>query len=292
MSSDLQTITLKALLESSPPGVIFHVRCEQRSALNLIPIEAYCDEPRCEKTMIFDSVPSYREQLSTEDLTDAILTYRCRHCATRMRWFALLFGSTFVDANEMTWIRAMKFGEHPPPGPLLSKGLLRLAKGDRSLWLSGRRCENLGLGIAAYAYYRRVIERQKTQLFDRLIEVCKAVEPRSPLIGELERAKGETQFTKAIESIHTAVPQAMLFQGHNPLRLLHSALSDGLHSRTDAECLALAKSIRTLMSRTVELMDSVLAEDAEVAEALKQLVNAKQGRSAQSTDPDDSKRDG
>jgi len=95
------------------------------------------------------------------------------------------------------------------------------------------------------------------------------------MIGELEEAARETQFSKAIEIIKPGVPQALLIDGHNPLTLLHNALSEGLHAQTDEDCLALATSIRVVLTELVERMASVLSDHAELKTAVNRLIAIK-----------------
>jgi hypothetical protein len=68
----------------------------------------------------------------------------------------------------------------------------------------------------------------------------------------LTAAKNETQFTRAVEVVKHGIPQALLVNGHNPLTLLHKALSEGLHAQTDEECLELATAIRVVLADLVE----------------------------------------
>jgi len=118
--------------------------------------------------------------------------------------------------------------------------------------LKGRRSENQGLGIGAFGYYRRVVENQKNRILDEVIKVSEKLGATKDLLGELRKAKDEGQFTKAIESIKHGIPQALLVDGHNPLTLLHSALSEGLHGQPDEECLALATSIRVVLTELAD----------------------------------------
>jgi len=39
---------------------------------------------------------------------------------------------------------------------------------DREIFLRGRRAENQGLGIGAFAYYRRVVENQKGRIITQI----------------------------------------------------------------------------------------------------------------------------
>jgi hypothetical protein len=45
------------------------------------------------------------------------------------------------------------------------------------------------------------------------------------------------------------IPQARLINGHNPLTLLHNALSAGLHEQSDETCLELAQAVRVVPQR-------------------------------------------
>jgi len=124
-----------------------------------------------------------------------------------------------------------------------------------------------------FFYYRRVVENQKNRIFGEIIKVTKKVSPDDKLISELEAAKGETQFSKAVESIKHALPHSLLINGHNPLSLLHSALSEGVHTNDDATCLELATSIRVVLIEFAERLGQALKDEAELTEAVKRLAS-------------------
>jgi hypothetical protein len=108
------------------------------------------------------------------------------------------------------------------------------------------------------------------------------------MLDSLEAAKAESQFITAIGTIKPAVPQALLIDGrHNPLKLLHSALSQALHGETDEEYLKLATSIRVVLTDLVERTTAVLKESAELDKAVSQLIHHHAGdrRSKNSSRP-------
>jgi hypothetical protein len=129
------------------------------------------------------------------------------------------------------------------------------------------------LGIGDFSYYRRVVENHKDQLFDEVIKVAQKVAPET--VEALLAAKGQHQFLNALESVKDAIPQALLINGHNPLLLLHSALSDGLHARSDEECLQSAHDVRMVLSDLVERMGQALKDEAELAAAVARLTRKK-----------------
>jgi hypothetical protein len=74
-----------------------------------------------------------------------------------------------------------------------------------------------------------------------------------------------------------AIPEAILIDRHNPLTLLHSALSEGLHAQTDEECLELATSIRVVLTELADRISVALKEEAELKTAVNRLLNRKSG---------------
>jgi len=155
---------------------------------------------------------------------------------------------------------------------------LRLFGQERENFLKGRRCESQGLGIGAFSYYRRVVENQKKMIFDEIIRVAEKISAPPETIAALKAARDETQFSKSLQSAKVAIPQALLINGHNPLTLLHTALSDGLHGRSDEECLELAQDIRVVLSELADRLGQSLKDDAELNTAVTRLLAAQQKR--------------
>jgi hypothetical protein len=199
------------------------------------------------------------------------VTYICSDCQRQFKFFSLHIIARENNSGEVT-----KFGELPPFGPPVPNQLLRLFGGDSGLFLKGRSCENQALGIAAFAYYRRVVESHKAQLFDEIIKVCKLLGHSDDFIKELEEARSLISFSQSIDHIKAALPDALLINGHNPLSLLHSALSRGLHEETDQDCLELAHSIRVVLVELVERLTQLRKEDRELTDAVKRLMKSEE----------------
>ena len=142
---------------------------------------------------------------------------------------------------------------------------------DRDLFLKGRSAENRGLGIGAFAYYRRVVEEQKGRILDEMIRVAERTGAPAEMIQTLGKAKEETQFARALEVVKDGIPATLLIDGHNPLRLLHRALSAGVHELTDEECLELASSVRVVLTEFSEKVAQVLKDQAELKTAVAKL---------------------
>ena len=236
-------------------------------------IQLHCGSDSCNGIRFFRRSGSAPPDLPEGSWHFFYVTYRCANCQKTEKTFSL----AAEWAKGGTSGRCYKFGELPEYGPPTAARLIKLIGPDRELFLKGRRCENQGLGIGAFVYYRRVVENQKSRILDEIIKVAQKLNASAAAIEELEAAKAETQFSKALANVKSSIPQALLINGHNPLLLLHSALSDGLHDRSDSHCLELASSIRVVLAELSERLSQALKDEAELNRALSNLMSRRDG---------------
>lgn len=270
----MDELTQKELLERVPPGTRVLVKDfedvdRQGTARVRTPeIEMHCTQCNGERFFAATEVGAFA---GNRKPLDTFLTYVCRNCRKSIKTFAL---AGEFDEQEKKW-SVFKYGEDPSFGPPTPARAITLIGPDRDLFLKGRRCENQGLGVGASVYYRRVVENQKNRIFDEILRVSQHLGVDEQLIAELEAAKKESQFTKAVEAIKHALPQSLLVNGHNPLLLLHSALSAGVHELTDAQCLELASSIRIVLIEFAERLSLAIKDEAELNNAVNRLAHRK-----------------
>jgi hypothetical protein len=271
---EVRPISWSSFLESTPPGkatLVSEFAMPHRNFHGLFAnfprIQLHCDDPACEGVRWFGP-DSAGNDISSGESKDLFCHYTCRNCGRKKKKFALLLAMQSQDDNLGI---AYKYGEQPPFGPPLPARVQRLLQSDRDLLLKGRRCENQGLGVGAFAYYRRVVEDNKGRLIDEIQRVATRLGATQDLLQQLERARREVQFTKAIDDIKAALPPALLINGENPLTLLHHALSKGVHELSDEDCLELATSVRVILTEFAERMAQALKEDAELAQAVAKL---------------------
>jgi hypothetical protein len=278
MENKIETISLKEFLEKTPPGKINKIggfRVEKsiystKYYLKLPELFMHCNFESCQGERFFKSENSeFYLSYGIENLD--FIKYTCNNCQKTEKIFSLF---SIIDDDERT-ANFHKFGELPPFGPPTPAKLIELIGPDKYYFLLGRKCENQGLGIGAFTYYRRVVENQKNRIFDKIINVAQKVGLKSDIIEELEEAKMETQFKTGVDKIKHAIPESLRIEGHNPLVLLHKALSEGVHEKSDSECLELASSIRIILAEIAQKASNVLKEDAEVKSALNNLINKK-----------------
>ena len=197
--------------------------------------------------------------------------YSCKNCEKTRKVFALVI----ITDGKTTSARICKLGEIPPFGPPIPSRVMTLVGRDRDLFLKGRRAELRGLGIGAFAYYRRVVEEQKGRIIGEIGKVARRLGAPKAILELFAQAAAETQFSKAIETITTAIPESLLINGHNPLTLLYTPLSEGLHEHTDEYCLELATSIRVVLTELAERISNALKDEAELQGAVTRLLTRK-----------------
>ncbi len=267
--------TVREFFETIPPSkhiLVMDMRAKQSSYsssefLNLPEILLFCEHESCNGERLFKNTTTL--MLQENNNTNAYIYYRCKNCGVTARVYSI---SAEFNLNKPSGVM-FKFGEYPQFGPPTPAKVVRVLGAEKDYYFKGRQSENQGLGIAAFAYYRRVVENQKDKIFDEIIRTVKKINPGDTIfIAELEAAKKENQFSKAVESIKHAIPQILLIDGHNPLTLLHSALSEGLHAKNDEECLEIATSIRVVLTEMVERMSNVLKDNTELKSAVSRII--------------------
>lgn len=112
-------------------------------------------------------------------------------------------------------------------------------------------------------------------MLEAIINASRRLNAPSEHIGKLEAAKLETQFSRAIDSLKGAIPNELFIKGHNPLTLLHGALSEGIHALKDEECLELATSVREILFELSERIGQVLKEQAALDAAVARITHKK-----------------
>jgi hypothetical protein len=277
-------ISFAEFLESTPPGEIRRVKDLRVFYVSAVPIpgrgaiptelanlsapQIYlpCPSDECDGHRFFRVSQGNIDAPPGVGIADKFIQYTCSNCGKCEKTFALRLLFPLRDDPRGD---CMKFGEIPAYGPPTPTRLLRLFGEDREVFLKGRRSENQGLGIGAFAYYRRIVERHKNQILDEIIKVANRVAPE--MVQAFEGAKRENQFLKAVESVKGVLPQTLLINGHNPLTLLHSALSAGLHEQTDERCLDLAQAVRVVLADLAERIGQALKDDAELTAAISRL---------------------
>jgi hypothetical protein len=269
---------LAGFLESTPPGVIEEIP----DLLTLTPqghcvvaqpdIRLHCSTETCEGLRVFQAISDwiYAGDDPSEKYGYAI--YRCRNCNKTLKIYALSIRKNPDSFDRGT---AYKLGEVPLFGPPTPPRMISLIATDKDIYLQGRRAEDQGFGFGALAYYRRVVENQKARIIREIGRVAKKFGTSDANLGVFEAAASEPDFGSAVDLIKADVPPALLINGHDPLTLIHSALSEGMHEQNDAICLELAQIIRVVLAELADRISQLLKDEQELNHAISRLIKRK-----------------
>ncbi len=267
-----RTMRFSEFLEEEPPGAEAEIQDLYTASsrdVNAPPLQLHCTSELCNGERLFDCGDGPESTEISHNLKMTFLQYVCKNCQQSRKIFTLITTRSDAKGVGVTY----KIGEFPPFGPPVPPRVIKLIGPDRDFFIKGRCSENQGLGIGAFAYYRRVVENQKDRLISEIIRVAKKSEASPDVIHQLEAAKNQTQFSKAVGEVKDAIPEVLLINGHNPLTLLHKALSKGLHSQSDDECLEVAMSIRLVLTELAERIGVALKDQAELTRAVGRLLD-------------------
>ena len=291
VKEEIKYQTIAEFLEGTPPNQVIRISdlsiWKENShgrysyAMHTPEIQLHCGDEKCNGVRFFRCI-SEDEGISEEEVIAErgvyrflYVTYRCSNCQDSKKYFSLAASLDAASKPHGEYYRGKcyKFGELPIYGPPVSSKLITLIGPDRDAFLKGRTCENQGLGVAAFIYYRRVVENQKHRILGEIIKVSTRIGVPEDNIEKLKSAVTETQFSKALDMAKDAIPESLLINGHSPISLLHSALSEGVHSLTDAECLELAGSVRVVLGELSDRLSQALKDEAVLTKALATLMN-------------------
>lgn len=277
--SDLTVLKVNRPQAAKVPGTGYvgvGVRIEEVSfrMLKTPEIHLHCSNETCQGMRVFRNSEKTEVIFDKQNPTQQLfLVYRCSNCQRSTKTFAVRLTAALEKGAKSGL--AVKFGELPPFGPPTPSRLVSLIGPDRDALLKGRRCENQSLGIGAFVYYRRVVENQKARILGEIRKVAEKIGVDQGKIDILAKAEKETQFSRALTMAKDAIPESLLINGHNPLALLHGALSEGVHAMSDDECLEIAGSIRVVLGELSERLTQALKDEAELKHALSSLMNRK-----------------
>jgi len=232
------------------------------------PIRMHCQTCDCLQT--FNMSNEYYDGYAYDDqCTGKIIrvVYLCAACKKYERFFLVQFADDY----------AMKVGQCPPWEITPDKKLTELLGEHQDYYKKGLVCESQGYGIGAYAYYRRIIEAIIDSLLDSIADLIPESE-KQQYIEALNKTKETIIAKEKIELVKDLLPEILRPDGTNPLNLLHSTLSEGLHAKTDEECLNIAGSIRDILVFLVNQIFQTKESSKKFTTRMRKLLDKKAGK--------------
>jgi hypothetical protein len=226
--------------------------------------------PKCASNQTFLMANEYFEAAAYMNFPSAgaglRLEYLCTHCQKFKRLFFVK-----IDDNGK-WL--MKIGQYPAWEVKAEPNVERLLGKHAAYFKRGLVCESQGYGIGAFGYYRRIIEEIIDDLLDEIRDLLSGEE-----LSNYQRALAQTKKTTVtqdkIDLVKELLPEILRPGGMNPLSVLHSTLSEGLHAESDEACLEYAEACRKILVFLVNQVAASKETSKEFTESMKKLLDKK-----------------
>jgi hypothetical protein len=172
-----------------------------------------------------------------------IKKYVCKNCGRKLIRYFYYWSKSDGDAGGGLFY---KVGQWPELEERVSKELEnKFSAEDLKVYKNALRMRNFNLGIAAVAYMRRVVENRMNDMLEVLHETARIHNAPAGVLAKHEEMMQEKRFSVKIDYAGDLLPESLRPVGKpNPMAILHELASDGLHAKTDEECVDIFDACR------------------------------------------------
>jgi hypothetical protein len=199
--------------------------------------------------------------------------YKCRNCKTKSINYHYYWGGAAGEAGNILFF---KIGQWPALEERIPRELRKnLDRSNLNLYYKALRCRNQNLGLGSLAYLRRVVEHKINAILDMIAEEAKGVGFAPDHLAKLEAIKTSGLFKEKIDLASAILPPSLRPGGHNPIDALHDLSSDGIHRRSEEECVQAFDRVRFVFEYLFREIDSRRRSAAEYADAVAKIASQK-----------------
>lgn len=236
---------------------------------NYIPINMKCLV--CDSLQTFNQTSSYFNDYPNDNNGRAEnrtfdVRYQCESCKEFERRFLIYVSE---DLNTI-----YKVGQYPEWEIKMDKGLEKSLHSHAKTFRKGLVCESQGYGIGAFAYYRRITEEIIDELLDSITDLIDE-QHQAEYLEALEKTKKTRVTQEKIDLVKDLLPSILKPNGMNPLGVLHSELSEGLHAESDEACLENANHIKSILTFLINQIIQSKQSAKDFTEGMKSLLEKK-----------------
>ncbi len=255
-----------------------------------LPLQLFCPECQGERTYSYNEEKSdikYVPGRKSFTTSDQLKYFQANGVSRRETLNKFVNGKTYhflydcQSCNEhqynflvtFSYGKIHKSGQEPSFGINIEKGISKKLGDELAKhYKNGKICELHGLGIAAMAYYRRVVE---DKIYSLLEEIATFVEEsrKTDYLNVVEKVRSSHKFEEKADLLKDVMPPVLTSPEGNYVKLLFSKVSEGLHSKSDEECLKSAHDISLLLESIIHIINTQANAQKSLAEISKRLKN-------------------
>ena len=247
-------------------------------------IYIYCDSPRCKKKQFWATfIQTSAAGIPTENHKTGFRTqtYTCKNCSMSQVNYLYFWQKKHDEPGYF-----FKAGQYPPIEEEIADALSSaFDKHNLVFYKTAVRLRNFNLGIGALGYLRRIVENHMNDMLD-ILHILAVDSNASPdVLAKLKDIKASHRFSEKIEYGEALLPKRLNPEGRrNPIGALHDLASEGLHSKSDDECVE-------IFDRCRKVFDFVFCNLKAEQEAGRRFVldldalSSKKDPTAQKSDP-------
>lgn len=248
---------------------------EELNAIPKVPIKMGCG--KCGNDQTFLMINEYYERrpyLNYPSKGEIVyLEYNCAGCGEFDRNFLVKISN---DGSSV-----MKVGQFPAWETKGNSTVERILGTHRTYLTRGLICESQGYGIAAFSYYRRIVEEIIDRLLDQIEGLLSGPELETYRVA-LAKTKTTRVTAEKIDLVKDLLPPVLRPDEMNPLRVLHETLSQGLHAESDEVCLESAEIVREVVVFLATQIESAAVAKKTFTSGMRTLLERKATRSQES----------
>jgi hypothetical protein len=201
-------------------------------------LQMFCNNPKCKYETVWQT------EYESVDFGDRFFNekpYVCRNCGEQEIRYVVIWQEG--KSSNMF----LKVGQYPELEERVSEALERgLGATDLKLYKNALRMRNFNLGVAAVSYMRRVVENRMNDMLEILHEAALAHNLPAEALAQHKEMMEEKRFAVKVDYGGTLLPSSLRPAGKpNPMAILHELASDGLHAKSDEECVDIFDACRT-----------------------------------------------
>ena len=195
------------------------------------------------------------------------------HCTYCKKYRVDFMINIFKDREGKLYAR--KIGMYPPIEISPGKDIMSyLDEAHQDYYKKALMNLSHGYGVGAFAYLRRITEDVIKRIVQDIIEL--QLDGFEKVKDAWEEYQQKWAMSTLIDQINPYIPSSLMEVGDNPLRLLYSITSQGIHDLSDDECLDRAHGVDTLLQFIISKMNEEKSSTKKIREAVKKLKSFEQ----------------